>query len=43
MELELIHLKNGIGIEVSDKNLNPQINLSIIFLIQKYLFHDNPT
>jgi len=37
--------KNGIdkiGIEVSYQKLNPQINLPFNFLIQKYLFHDNP-
>jgi len=25
------------------KKLNPQMNLPFNFLIQKYLFHDNPT
>ena len=35
--------KNEIGIEVSCKKVNPQINLPFNFLIQKYFFHDNPT
>jgi len=36
--------KFGIGIEVSYQNkLNPQINLLVNFLIQKYFFHDDPT
>ena len=35
--------KFWIGIEVSYKTLNPQIKLPFNFLIQKYLFHDNPT
>ena len=41
--------KNGIGIDkfwigikVSYKKFNPQINLPFNFLIQKYFFHDNP-
>jgi len=51
VELELIIKKNWIGvgidkfrigIEVSYK-INPQINLPINFLIQKYFFHDNPS
>ena len=42
------YLKNGIridkfGIEVCYKKLNPQINLTFNFLVQKYFFHDNPT
>ena len=28
---------------ISYKNINPQINLPLNFLIQKYFFHDNPT
>ena len=35
--------KFEIGIEVCYKKLNPQINLSSNFLIQKYFFHDIPT
>ena len=33
-----------IGIEVSYNNkIHQQINLALIFFIQKYFFHDNPT
>ena len=38
-ELELISLELKFAIT----KLNPQINLLLNFLIQKYLFHDNPT
>ena len=39
MELESINLE----MKFVTKRLNPQINLPINFLIQKYFFHDNPT
>ena len=34
--------KFWIGIEVSYKKLNPQINLPVKFLIQNVFFSDNP-
>jgi len=48
-ELELLILKNGLGIDIIriegcyKEKLNPKINLPLNFLIQKYFFHDNPT
>ena len=39
MELELINLE----MKIVTKKLNPQINLPLTFLIQKYFFHENPT
>ena len=39
MELKLINFE----LKFPTKKLNPQINLSFNFLIQKYFFHDNPT
>jgi len=44
----LFKTKNWIGIEnlligISYKTFNPQINLPLNVLIQKYFFHDNPT
>jgi len=46
--LGIAYLKKGLGIdkfeiEICYKKLNPQINLSLHFLIQKYFLHDNPT
>jgi len=35
--------KFWIGIEVSYKTFNWQINLPFNFFIQKYFFHNNPT
>jgi len=35
--------KFWIGIEVSCKNIYPQINLPFKFFIQNYFFRDNPT
>ena len=35
--------KFWIGIEVSYKKYNPEINLPFNFLIQKYFLHDNTT
>ena len=46
-KLELLFFLNGIGIDnlefelkFGTKKLNPQINLPLNFLIQKYFFHD---
>jgi len=41
MELDLINLE--LKLKFATKTLNPQINLSFNFLIQKYFFRDNPT
>ena len=38
-EMELINLE----LEFATNKLNPQINLPFNCLIQKYLFHDDPT
>ena len=41
----ITYLFNGIDqseLKFATKELNPQINLSFNFLIQKYSFHDNP-
>ena len=43
MELELINLELELELKFGTKKLNPQINLTFNFLIQKYFFHDNPT
>ena len=40
MELESINLELELKLATQK---NPQINLSLNFLIQKYFFHDNPT
>ena len=39
MEMELINLE----LKFPTKKLNPQNNLPLNFLIQKYFFHDSPT
>jgi len=41
MELELINFE--LELKFATKKLNPQINLPLNVLIQKYFFHDNPT
>ena len=38
MELDLINLE----LKFATKKVNPQINLPFNYLIQKYLFHNNP-
>ena len=38
--LELINFK--LELEFPTKKINPQINLPFMFLIQEYLFRDNP-
>ena len=50
LELEVMsnskipYLKNGnLQLEFAKTKLNPQINLSFNFLIEKYIFHNNST
>jgi len=35
--------KRELELKFTTKKFNPQINSPVIFLIQKYFFHDNPT